>query len=188
MWDGVSFIVGILVGMIIMVIIFWITYYNRVFIFTKCPNNVLPCLYDQYWNDPGNALNQNSSLQASDILFINSNQQMLYKRVPKSSACVPVSDSQTVTIVNPQWCQFTTQNGVTPSTLAGQTFQARNSVFESPLYTGTLGDGTKIEVLTDGNCQAIRSETNTTPSQDIVVRGGAPVLRWDANTQLTSMP
>jgi len=186
MWDGVSLIVGLLVGMVIAIIVFWILYQTRVFIYTKCPSVTPPCLYDQYWNDPGNALaaqNPNRPITLSNILSIQ-NGEMRYRRVPKSSSCVPESETQTVTITNPQYCTFTTTEG--------KTFNAKNAYFESPVYTGKTtfgGQDVVISVITKGNCEYLRSEVTpcATPGSCDVVKSGAqtnPVM-WDPNTRIT---
>lgn len=178
MWDAVSLIVGMVIGAIIVIIIFWATYHTRTLIYTTCPADTPVCLYQDYWNDPGNALSQNTNLSPSDILYLDSG-TMKYKRVAKTSTCVPSATTQTVTIENPEYCSFTTSSSAT--------FTGKNERFESPFYNGKLSDGTLVNVLSRGNCQPLRSETNPCPDLatcDIVV-SGTPLIQWDPNTSLT---
>lgn len=192
MWDGVSIVVGIIIGMIIATLIFWFLFWTRSAFYQICPSVTPVCLYDQYWNDPGNALasqNPAQPISLPDILFINNKNGvdvMMYKRVSRNAFCVPDSNTQTVPINNPQFCSFTTTSG--------QTFEGQNSSFESPLYTGSLtisGTTQNIDVLTDGNCQPIRSQIwgcNPETQTCDIVSSGAQVqpVKWLPNTSITT--
>ena len=166
MWDTSSFVVGIFVGLLLMIILLWISYASRIFVFTTTPRDYPECRSSQYFNNPSNAIND--GFQVSQILAINSNNQMEYRRVPKS-LCVP-GDNQTVIINNPQYCLFTaTKNG------EEFTFEAKNPLFELPFYVSTSTiDGDLIEVTTEGDCNP---QFNTHP--EIIVTSGIPLLQWD---------
>jgi len=154
----IIFFIGFIFGLIIMIIIVWILYATRTFIFSNCPVGQRTCSSADYYNDPGDALAHGSSL--NDILFINDN-VMYYKRVPKISTCTPGSN-QTVVITNPQFCFFTESSEGIGAT-------GRNYVFNNPNYDVTFGN-TATVVTTIGNC----IPGNTAIS-------GSILLEWDPN-------
>ena len=127
----VTLIVGILIGMIIMLLIVWLVYATRSFVFVSCPSGVPPCTAADYYNNPGNALANGAKVD--DILFINSDNEMFYKRVPKNNNCAPLSNA-TVHVRYPQYCSF---NGVVGKALS----------YNSPDYQ--VGGNT---VRTTGDC------------------------------------
>jgi hypothetical protein len=179
-WDAVSIICGILIGFIIAAIFVAIMYSSRSAIFYFCPSasTSQECLFDNYWSDPGNALAQNSSLTASDILFIDNN-ELMYKRQPKTALCTPNPLDQTVPIDYPQYCQF--------STSGAATFTGKSSGFNAAFYTGTLSTGESVNVYSKPNCVPIRSETNPCPDPTTcnIVVSGTPLVQWDPSSRLT---
>lgn len=170
MWDTSSFVIGILVGFILAWLICWIVYSQRTFIFTYCPKNVPTCKTGNYYNNPSDAIA--SGATASDILHVNSSDELVYKRVPNSACCVPDASTQPVIIAFPQYCSFTTQN----SDGTSGTFEGSNDRFESPLYGFKNADGSRVEVLTERNCKPIRSDPN-------IVVSGVPVAKWTGYDQ-----
>ena len=56
MFDFMSMIIGLFVGIFITMIICGASYYSRVFIFTGCANVASQCRSEQYYSDPGDAL------------------------------------------------------------------------------------------------------------------------------------
>src|SRR5437763_876523 len=109
-FDFTSFSIGLLLGMIILLTLVWIAYFTRSFLFTYCATQARACGGADYYNDPGDALAHDSSLTASDILFLNESDELFYKRVPRNTDCVPESN-QTVYIKFPQYCSFTDSTG-----------------------------------------------------------------------------
>lgn len=160
-FDFVSFVIGLLLGMIIMLLIIWVAYFTRSFLFTYCPTQARPCGGADYYNDPGDGLAHNPQITVSDILFLNNENEMFYKRVPKNTDCVTESN-ETVYMKFPQYCSFSTTGGT-----AGVW---RETAFNSNIYTPSGFAGPTI--TTTGNC---------TPSSGSPVTSGVPLLRWDTN-------
>lgn len=158
-FDFVSFIIGLLLGAILTLILIWISYFTRTFLFTYCPTQARPCGAADYFNDPGEALAHNPQITVSEILFINDQEEMFYKRVPRTTECVPESN-QIVYMKFPQYCNFSTTGGT-----AGVW---RETAFNSNMYNPDGFPGPTI--TTDGNCG---------PSPGSPVTDGTPILRWD---------
>jgi hypothetical protein len=156
-FDFTSFVIGLLIGMIVMLLLVWIAYYTRSFLFTNCPTTTPACAGADYYNNPGDAIANGA--EVDDILFINQD-QLFYKRVPRVSGCVPESN-QVVYIQYPQYCSFTTEQGTTET---GKALQ-----FNSPLYQVS---GVANTVLTTGDCD---------PAPGTGVVSGVPLLEWDPN-------
>lgn len=162
MFDLISFVVGLLVGMIIMLLIIWILYATRSFLFTYCPTQARVCGGADYYSDPSDALANDSKLTVGEILFLNDNNEMFYRRVPKSTDCVPAANDL-VYMKYPQYCTFTNINGNTGT--------YKETAFNSNLYK-LVGDSTAQPFTTEGNC-------DPTPQQSII--SGNPQLKWDPN-------
>lgn len=156
-FDVVSFFIGVLVGVIVTIIFVWISYSTRMFLFTYCPRQARPCGATDYFNDPGNALAYNPNISVSDILFLNNNNEMFYKRVPRNTDCVP-EYNQIVYIKYPQYCSFSTSGSLWKQT-----------AFNSNIYKPVNGSGDPI--TTEGNCIPINSP----------ITFGVPILKWDPN-------
>ena len=156
-----SFALGLLAGIIITLIIVLILYVTQLFIFANCNVATPTCRRGDYILNPSTALDE--GYQLDQILFQNSEGEILYKRPPAVSGCIPNADNQTVTIKNPQYCIFTTTD-------ANQ-YEAKNTFFESPVYNFTTSNGTPVEVLSSGNC-------NPEISQPSIVTSGIPELKW----------
>lgn len=166
MWDLPSFTIGLIAGFIIIIIITWILVYSRSFMFSVMPrrNRRNICSKRDYYADPGDAIADGS--QVEDILFLNQDDKLLYKRVPRSTICTPLSATQTVTINHPQFCYFRGEDG--------NDYEGKNAEFDSPLYTYTGADGKEASVITSGNCTVISSDYD-------FVTGGLPLLKWNSN-------
>lgn len=161
-FEFVSFIIGLLLGMIIMLILVWIAYYTRTFVFTYCPTQARPCGGADYYNDPGDALANNPNLEADDILFLNDKNEMFYNRVQKVTSCVPESN-QTVYMKFPQYCSFSNTGGT-----AGVW---KETAFNSNMYKADSVTSPHI-IVTNGNCDPV-------PNQ--IVTSGVPIVKWDPN-------
>lgn len=141
-----------------MLIIIWIAYYSRIFIFTYCPTQARPCSGVDYYNNPGDALGNNNNLKPQDILA-NVDGRLLYKRVPRNSTCVP-EDNQIVRMPFPQYCEFYTNNiGV----------EYRDISFNGNIYKPVNGIGPTI--TTGENCVP----------NDSIYDKGVPLVQWDSN-------
>lgn len=159
----VSFIVGLLIGMIITILIVWILYATRAPPFSYCSDGTR-CTGADYYNDPGDALAANPSLTASDILIISNEEVMYYDRVLKKADCIPEQD-QVVEITYPQYCSFSQQNGTTAL--------YRDIGFNANIYKPAQGTSGP-DVTTHGSCKPV-----VNPGSIYV--NGVPVLRWDKN-------
>lgn len=167
MWDTVSMLIGVFIGMFLAFIITSISYYNRFFIFTACPGQEVRCRSDDYYTDPGDAIANGAN--SDDILFLDASGDMLYKQVPKTQ-CSP-GPSQDTFIKDPQYCIFTDDNG--------DSFEAKNQSFGSTYYTSTSKKtilGHDIDVTTSSNCDPVRN------SGGKVLVGGSAELKWDSNS------
>lgn len=160
-FDFVSFSIGVLLGLIIMLLLVWIAYFTRSFIFTYCPTQARPCGGADYYNDPGDALAHNPLITPSDILFLNQTNDMFYTRVNRRTDCVPESN-QVIYMKYPQYCSFSSTGGVSGTW--------KETAFNSNIYNpdGFVGP----TVTTDGNC---------IPVPESLVSSGIPLIKWDPN-------
>jgi hypothetical protein len=163
MFDFVSFLIGIFFGFLIAVIITWIGYSNKVFVFTGCAINGLKCRYSNYFNNPAKAISE--GFTADQIMYVNDNGVLMYKRVPKD-LCFPTAN-QTIPVPRPQYCSFSDKNN--------NTYIARNDKFESPYYTIL---NTNVGVIAGKNC--IPESTDCNAKSEMV--SGVPIVRWDASS------
>ncbi len=157
-----SFVIGLLLGLLIMLIIVWILYISRVFMFAYCPVQARACGSADYYNDPGEALNEDPNADISQMLFLNDDKQMFYKRVPRTTDCVTESN-QIVHIQYPQYCEFS--NG------KGSSSTWKETAYNSNIYRQTSNPNGQ-SITTNGDC----IPTNGSP-----YRTGTPLLKWDAN-------
>lgn len=163
MWDIASAIVGVIIGMILTLVIIWILFITRSFIFSICSSGQNTCTANDYFVDPGEALLNGAKLE--DILFLQ-NGQLMYKRVPRRQDCIPSSDTQIVPITYPQFCEFSLTNG---DKTVGQ-----NSFFGSPSYSSA-----NVEVMTSANCVPVRSNAIQSLQQNNLVVSGVPLVKWN---------
>ena len=160
-FDFVSFIIGLLLGAIITLLLVWIAYFTRSFIFTYCPSQARPCGGADYYSNPGDALAHNPQIKQSDILFLNRDNEMFYTRMTKNTDCVPESN-QVVYIKYPQYCSF--------SSTGGASGIWKETAFNSNIYNPDGFPGPTI--ITDGNCDPISGSS---------VTSGIGLIRWDPN-------
>lgn len=156
MFDIWSLLIGLFLGMIIMIILSWISYNNKILIFANLPTQGLTCRSNQYFNNPVEAIKHGANPKN---MFSIKDGELYYTRVPKE-LCRPGS-SQTIP-VQPQFCEFTTEDGYK--------FEAKNDTYDSPYYFSTSGE--KIEVYAPKNCKPLRSTSN--------VVSGHPKLKWES--------
>lgn len=151
----VPFLIGIFSGMILMIILSWISYNNRILVFANLPVQGVTCRSNQYYNNPVEAIKHGANPKN---LFSIKDGQLYYTRVPKE-LCRPGS-SQTIP-VQPQFCQFTTEDG--------NVFEAKNDSYDSPYY---FSEDKNIEVYSPSNCKPQRSNIN--------VVSGRPIIKWES--------
>lgn len=144
-----------------MLLLVWIAYFTRSFAFTYCPTQARACGAADYFNDPGDALAHNPQITVADLLFVNDQNQLFYKRVPESTDCV-VESNQIVYMKFPQYCSFSTTGGT-----AGVW---KETAFNSNIYRADGFAGP--DITTDGDCR---------PAPGSPVTSGVPLLRWDPN-------
>ena len=156
MFDLLSLITGIFLGLVLMLIINWIFYSNRILIFANIPTQGITCRSNQYFNNPVEAIQNGAN--PKDLITIKDG-ELYYVRVPKE-LCRP-GPSQTVPI-QAQFCEFTTESGLK--------FEAKNDSYGSAYYFST--DGKDIEVYAPKNCKPQRST--------IDVKSGRPLLKWES--------
>src|SRR3990172_7730012 len=128
MHNWASFFIGGLTFTVILLIIVWLTYSTRTFVFSACPTDIPICRGANYYNDPGEAIANGSNV--NDILFIDSNNEMFYKRVRRTNNCIP-GFNQTIPIMFPQYCSFTDVFGATSTW--------KETYFNSNIYRSTNG-------------------------------------------------
>lgn len=156
-WDTASFFIGLLLGMIIMLIMIWIFYNTRSFIFTYCASATRGCAGDDYYNNPGVALAHNPQLSASDILFLR-NDELYYTRVPRVNNCTP-EINQTIQIPQPQYCSFSGTGGT------DVTYRQKDPGGDVYEPYGSVGPIVK----TTANCEPTGATFNE----------GIPLVKWD---------
>ena len=161
-WDGPSCVIGIFIGLSIMLILTWIGYSTRTFIYADVPLSYPECRFVNYFNNPGNAIANGAN--ADEILSVNSSNEMRYQRVPKD-VCVPGSN-QDVRIINPQYCLFVQDDGTS--------IEAKNTFYDSPYYISTSDiNGKKLDIISLPNCNPASN------NQGLNLVSGSPEIKWD---------
>lgn len=144
MWDGASFALGLVVGMIILLLITWLTYSSRTFVFSYCPRTLPTCKRNQYINDPAEAAAHGEDM--GELLTVR-NGVLYFKRPTNTNDCIPLARNEVVAISHPQYCEFTLDNGM-----------MYNGVkIAQGAYTFTDERGVTYEVETGINCVPERS-------------------------------
>lgn len=160
-FEPVSFFIGLIIGMIILLLIVWICYASNSFLFTYCSSNAPLCKGADYYNDPGEAIANGANI--NDILFLNDELKMFYKRVPAISSCVP-GPGQTVEILYPQYCSFQ---------INGDSIQGRAPTLNNPVYDVKVnGVEETVDTKNIGSC---------TPNDGEIATSGIPLLKWDSS-------
>lgn len=160
-FDVASFAIGLILGLIIMLILCWISYFTRTGAFTYCAAQTRVCVADDYYNNPGEAISQ-EGVSPNDILYITDG-RMYYKRVPKTSSCTP-EGNQVVRIAYPQYCEFSNAN------VSGVT--GRDRYFNANHY----------DLISDRPDGPITTNENCIPKPGQVYTNGTPILKWTAAT------
>lgn len=160
MFDWGSFGIGTLVGAIAMLFAIWVAYVSRSFMFTYCARQPRMCSGGDYYTNPGDALANNPQLSVSDILFVNDDNELYYKRVPEVGTCNP-QGNQLVYIRNPEYCAFSG---------GGVTGTWKQIQFGSRVYVSTA-DPTDAPIYSDADCQ---------PNAGQAATSGTTLVRWDS--------
>lgn len=163
MFDFVSALIGLFFGFLIAVIITWIGYSTRTFVFTACAAEGVKCRFVNYFNNPGKAISE--GYEADQIMYIDDNGRLIYKRVTKD-VCIPGSN-QEVPVPRPQYCSFEDEGG--------RKHTGKNDKFESPYYTLL---GTNIGVTAGKNC--VPESTDCNSRYEMV--NGVPLVRWNVSS------
>lgn len=174
-----SFVFGLLVGVLILFIIFFMMYTFRVLFFANMPYDFPTCTATDYYATPGQAL-ANTGLHATDILYVQ-NGTLFYKRVPQTLTCTPGSD-QTIPISYPQYCLFARDPALTD--------QEREEFLSGEITVNEiqqqLGVGRTNGVSTHNTQAAYSVEiwrdmvdagVNCQPTSGAAL--GRPLVRWD---------
>jgi hypothetical protein len=164
MWDSVSALIGVFIGIIIAIIFGWVSYNNRFLVFTGCPRNIARCHREQYYEDPGDALADGANIDR--LLFLNDKSQLYQHRRPKV-ICRPGSN-QDKHIKRPQYCLFESSQGIL--------IEAKNTEFNSSNYisVNTIDDN-YIDIISPIDC---KPQSNT---GEMIVSNGVPLIKWDEN-------
>ena|SRR3990167_902775 len=162
-----AFAIGLLIGMLIILLIMWPLYSTRTFVFSNCASQQRVCMAVDYYNDPAEAIANGADV--NNILFLNAEDKLFYKRVQKNTNCTPAKD-QTIPILEPQYCDYTTN--------IGSSFEAKNTFFGSDFYLATGMTG--ISVTASESCHPVSS--SGLPS-GVTVASGIPLIKWDPAPQ-----
>lgn len=156
-YSFVSFVIGLLVGSIVVLLVTWAVYISRSFVFSYCPTKAVMCSSSDFFNNPSDALANGSNI--NDILFLNDQNIMYYKRVPRVSTCT-VEGNSVVQILYPQFCSFSTSSGISGTW--------EDSSYGSNIYKPANGQ-VGPTITTTGNCQPVVGSP---------VSSGKPLLQW----------
>lgn len=146
-------LIGILMGMILMTIIFWILYHCRVLFYSNCPRQQRMCRSTDYFNHPTDSLLGGNHLK--DHLFMNKG-ELHYKRHLKSTDCSPGSD-QIVKVEQPQYCTFYDVNG-------------------NPIIGKNVSGSMYVDV--NNSYRSINTSNHCIPMSGESVISGEPKLQW----------
>jgi hypothetical protein len=146
-------------------LICWGAFSTRTFIFTGCIKDEIQCRRDDYYNNPGNAIEGEGITDIDEIMSVVDG-KLMYRRVPKTR-CRP-GPRQDAHIFHPQYCKFTRSDGNKRNT----TFEAENLYFESPYYTYKKDGEEDVNILTSKDCNPISNDVNFN------ITKGVPILKW----------
>jgi hypothetical protein len=155
--DGLSIVIGILIGMVIALVLIWIAYASRTFIFTFCATETTTCTSDDFVTDPETAVINGAN--PGDILFIKEN-RLLYKQVQTNPSCTP--QTQFKTVEYPQFCRFQ----INDEEYEGKQIDAFSNIY-------AVGDQ---YITTTGHCM---------PEVNSIAVIGTPVAWWEVNNTKT---
>lgn len=141
MYDLISTLLGILMGMIIMLAIVWVAYAGNFFVFSYCATSTPYCKDSDYINQIDEAIKKGYNKE--DILFLK-NGELYFKRPKFTRQCVPSKD-QIVKIDKPDTCVFTIDNN---NYIGRQLFQG-SSVYK------TMVGGNEYRIKTDDSCNPV---------------------------------
>ena len=157
MWNWATFLTGLFLGMLAMLIIGWVAFQTRTFVFAYCPAQLPTCGLRDFFNDPGQYLASGGSLR--DLLFLE-NGTLRFRRPTTNSQCVP--ENTTVTIDNPQFCNFFRPDGTS--------VEAKSVAFNAPDYIYTLDGANLLHAETLKDC---------VPAPGTPFISGNPLLKWE---------
>jgi hypothetical protein len=157
-----AFLIGLFSGMLLLVLIIWILFETRTFIFSVCAKKNKGCTSKDYFNDPGEALANHQDINSEKILFEGKNGHLYYNRVARDAqACFPEAD-RVVEIAYPQYCEFFDKKKKSLGLW-------KQTSYNSNIY---FSKGYAEKVTTEGACQ---------PKESSLAYSGKISLRWDKN-------
>lgn len=140
-WNWISFILGILIGAVIIILLAWLAYSQRWAWYCNCRMGDQICLKDDY-----HTLSEafQNGFTPQDILEVDSNGILRYKRVPKNPECIPGSN-QSIPVIYPQFCLATindSQRIFTLDSVDGNvaTYRNGNTTFEANRHCDPISD------------------------------------------------
>lgn len=152
--DWLLFIIGFLVGLVIMLILLWLVYGNRLFFFAYCPYEKRLCGAQDYHSTPEQAIA--SGYNADDII-LKSGENLIYRRQLKDNTCIPARD-QDIRVSYPQYCSLRLPDG--------SNIEVHNT---SPGSSEYLSDDGRTFILGE-NCSSLGG------SRGLV--SGSPIAKW----------
>lgn len=143
-WSWPSFAIGLVVGILIVVLLLWLAFLTRVFVFRYTPRSFPTCGATDYFNDPKDATELGG--REEDMLFV-SEGILLYRRKQANTRCVPGAD-QVVSIPQPPVCSFLDGEG-----------QEFIGYLEDGRYKVPTGDGV-LSIKSSRHCRPDRDENS----------------------------
>lgn len=158
------FLIGLIIGMIILIIIVTILYATRVLWFSDCKIDNSTCTRQDYYNSPEIALQNGENVNGN--LFLNNIENttaLFFTRIQKDSDCTP-GTNQAILVPFPQQCMLTTNGN------------------NQMVYRRTARPDDKSLTLEYSNtnlASLVDLGPNCTPSPTSGFTSGVPIPRWD---------
>lgn len=160
------FLIGLIIGMIILIIIVTILYATRVLWFSDCKIDNSTCTRQDYYNSPEIALQNGENVNGN--LFLNnidgtSTTGLFFRRIQKGEGCTP-GPNQSILVPFPQQCMLTTNGN------------------NQMVYRRTARPDDKSLTLEYSNtnlASLVDLGPNCTPSPTSGFTSGVPIPRWD---------
>lgn len=150
MYDAISTILGVIMGMIIMLSIVWVAYAGNFFVFSYCATVTPYCMESDYINEVDEAIKK--GFKKEDILFIKNN-ELYFKRPKKTRQCVPTHD-RTLKLDKPETCIFR---------IDGNEYVGNQIFMGSSIYR-VFVEGKEFKIPTSESCKPIEIAENGYPS------------------------
>lgn len=150
-FDWPLLLIGVLLGSLIVVLIFWLLYATRTGFFANCKAESRSCLFKDYDNNLNQQLDDGKA-----ILRLNSTKDKVYwTRVPLEANCTPGINAEVYLPFAP-YCQI---NGNLKATLIDPTFANFTTARQNATAVYLLSNGTTLDLKRD--CQLPPSNVYT---------------------------